>query len=85
MIKEGFLSGNNETATIDFLPLCSFCGFRIYDRVDIFNDVISERLYKSNDKYQFLNTIISPSYCKNCGRRFTAIRIPSKLPFEGML
>lgn len=70
------------TGTIDFLPTCSRCGAFVDGRVDV-----RQRLSGFPDRdhsYKTIDYCITPLSCSVCGGRFTAVRMPTKLPFEGM-
>lgn len=73
-----------KTASIDFLPTCSACGTRIETRVYFFYEATKAVNFADNKTYCYGRTLISPPSCCNCGLPFVSIRIPNKLPFEGI-
>ena len=74
-----------NTATISFLPVCSECHQVIWRTVDCIRDdmEIRETLKDEMERKILLpHYTVVPERCPNCGSIFTAISVPTKLPFD---
>ena len=68
---------DDNFAEIVFRPTCSKCRNIIYGNVDVQYSNCGDVLVKESH--------IEPEQCPHCGRIFTRIVIPSKLPFNELL
>lgn len=71
-----------ETAEISYLPVCTNCKNIIFDVIDI--EYPNEYYYEDGSgRHRLIQEFeIKPHKCKHCGRVFTSIQIPTKLPFD---
>ena len=69
-------------ATIEFVPVCGYCGERLHGLIDCRE---MEPLFYT-DKYNMIfkdkNYSITPFSCPKCDAVFTQIRMPRKLPYD---